>query len=200
MRFDQNVPTKRTDLVCDDLPPIEAQQLNRFLLPINRCYEQSLEKWDGLYCSKGGCQEDLILIKKHPPDLVWVMARRYVCSLLDAINHEEIFVLLLFFNVRWGELCLGADWLETNKRKSTNQIWAIKAVLSDAQDNAVALKLLLGKLQQRDERVLRCLVRHSWRQVHVQNVVQWAEDRFPDAVLLRCYVQFQRNLRWSGLG
>lgn len=27
MHIDQNEPTKRTDLVCDDLPPIEAQQL-----------------------------------------------------------------------------------------------------------------------------------------------------------------------------
>lgn len=43
MRFDQNGPAKRTDLVCDDLPPIEAQQLNRFLLRTVRCYEQSLD-------------------------------------------------------------------------------------------------------------------------------------------------------------
>lgn len=73
MRFDQNGPTKRTDLVCDDLPPIEAQQLNRFLLRryTVRCYEQSLDvEWDREYCSKGGYREDLILIKTHPPGLV----------------------------------------------------------------------------------------------------------------------------------
>lgn len=101
--------------------------------------------------------------------------------------------------MRRGQRCFLADWLETDKREGTHQIRAIEAVLSDAQDNAVALELLLGKLQQRDERVLGCLVRHGRRQVHVQDVVQWTEDRFPDAVLLRCDVQFQRDLRWRGL-
>lgn len=44
MRIDQNGPTKRTDLGCDDLPPIEAQQLNRFLLrTFDGCYERSLD-------------------------------------------------------------------------------------------------------------------------------------------------------------
>lgn len=42
MRFDQNGPTKRTDLVCDDLPPIEAQQFSRFLLRAVRYYEHML--------------------------------------------------------------------------------------------------------------------------------------------------------------
>lgn len=83
--------------------------------------------------------------------------------LLDAVDHEEIFVLLLLFNVRRRQRGLGADWLETDEREGTHQIRAIEAVLSDAQDYAVALELLFGELQQRDERVLRCLVRHGRR-------------------------------------
>lgn len=102
--------------------------------------------------------------------------------------------------MRRGQRCFGADRLETDKREGAHQVRAIEAVLSDAQDNAVTLELLLGKLQQRDERVLRSLVRHGRRQVHVQDVIQWTEDRFPDAVLLRRDVQLQRDLRWLGLG
>lgn len=76
------------------------------------------------------------------------MMTHYVGSLLNAVDHEEIFVPLLFFNVWRGKLCLGADRLETDKRKSTNQIRAIQAILSDAQYDSVALEFLLRKLQQ----------------------------------------------------
>lgn len=43
MRIDQNGHAKRTDLGCDDLPPIEAQQRNGSLLRSIRYFERSLD-------------------------------------------------------------------------------------------------------------------------------------------------------------
>lgn len=129
----------------------------------------------------------------------WSEFHWWVGSLLDVVDHEEIVVLLLLFNVRWRQWWLGADRLETDKWECTHQIWTIEAVLADAKDYGVTLELLFGEFQQRDERMLRCLVRHGRRQVHIKDVVQRVEDRFPDAVLLRSDEQLQRDLRWRRL-
>lgn len=95
---------------------------------------------------------------------------------------------------------LGADRLEADEGEGAHQVRAVQAVLANAQDDAVTFELLLGELQQRDERVLRGFVRHGRREVHVQHVVQWVEDRFPGAELLRGNEQLQRDLGRRRLG
>lgn len=119
---------------------------------------------------------------------------------LDVVDHEEVLALLLLLDVGRRQRGLGADRLEADEGERAHQVRAVEAVLADAQHDAVALELLLGKLQQRDERVLRGLVRHRRRQVHVQHVVERAEDRLPGAELLRGHKQLQRDLGGCRLG
>lgn len=94
-----------------------------------------------------------------------------VALLLDVIDHEEVLVLLLLLDVRRGQRGLGADRLEADEGEGAYQIGSIEAILADTQNDTVALQLLFGEFKQRDERVLRGLVRHGRRQVHVQHVV-----------------------------
>lgn len=124
----------------------------------------------------------------------------YWSLFLDVVDHEEVLALLLLLDVGRRQRGLGADRLEADEGERAHQVRAVQAVLADAQDDAVALELLLGELQQRDERVLRGLVRHGRRQVHVQHVVQRVEDRFPGAELLRGHEQLQRDLGRRRLG
>lgn len=119
---------------------------------------------------------------------------------LDAVDHEEILALLLLLDVRRCQRGLGADRLEADEGERAHKVRAVQAVLADAQDDAVTFELLLGELQQRDERVLRGLVRHGRREVHVQHVVQGVEDRFPGAEFLRGHEQLQRDLGRRRLG
>lgn len=144
-----------------------------------------------------GIQKDLILINSHPHALrLSCYCIVLVALLLDVVDHEEELVLLLLLDVRRGQRGLGADRLEADKGKGAYQIWSVEAILADTQNDTVALQLLFGEFQQRDERVFRGLVGHGRRQVHVQHIVQGAEDRFPGAVLLRRDVELQCNLRW----
>lgn len=139
---------------------------------------------------------DLILIDEtHPHAFVWVDF-----LFLDVVDHEEVLALLLLLDVGRRQRGLGADRLEADEGERAHQVRAVEAVLADAQDDAVTLELLLGKLQQRDERVLRGLVRHRRRQVHVQHVIERAEDRLPGAELLRGHKQLQRDLGRRRLG
>lgn len=118
---------------------------------------------------------------------------------LDVVDHEEVLALLLLLDVGRGQRGLGADRLEADERERADQVRPVQAVLADTQDDAVALELLLGELEQRNERVLRGLVRHRRRQIHVQHVVQRVEDRLPGAELLRGDKQLQRDLGRGGL-
>lgn len=98
-----------------------------------------------------------------------------------------------------GQRGLGADRLEADERERADEVRPVQAILADAQDDAVTLELLLGELEQRNERVLRGLMRHRRRQIHVQHVVQRVEDRLPGAELLRGDEQLQRDLGGGGL-
>lgn len=156
MHIDQNEPTKRTDLVCDDLPPIEAQQLaGSYFIPFDVMNAPS----DGCYCCFEGRQSAKIWFWSIHTHQAW--SEFYSGLLLDVVDHEEILVLLLLFNVRRSQRWLGAHWLETDKWECTHQIGAIEAVLADAKNHGVTLKLFFGEFQQWDERMLRCLMGHS---------------------------------------
>lgn len=219
MRCDQNGFIGRTDLGCDDLPPIEARRPDVSLLwPVAARKKKLFPSlgpvvladakrvyWMPLRRARSGKKlevaarplaGDLILIDEtHPHAFVWVDF-----LFLDVVDHEEVLALLLLLDVGRRQRGLGADRLEADEGERAHQVRAVEAVLADAQDDAVTLELLLGKLQQRDERVLRGLVRHRRRQVHVQHVIERAEDRLPGAELLRGHKQLQRDLGRRRLG
>lgn len=66
MRIDQNGHAKRTDLGCDDLPPIEAQQRNGSLLRSIRYFERSLDDEMDVIVRKGGNRRRLHFNKNTP--------------------------------------------------------------------------------------------------------------------------------------
>lgn len=60
---------------------------------------------------------------------------------------------------------------EAQEQESFHQISAVGTILADAQNNAIAIQLLFGELQKRQERLLAGFVCQCLRQGHVQDVV-----------------------------
>lgn len=96
-------------------------------------------------------------------------------SVLDAVDEKEMIVVLTLL-VRRGHRRLGIQWGKSQEQESFYQIGSIGTILANAQHDAVAIQLLLGELQKRQERLLAGLVRQCLGQSHVQNVVVVIQD------------------------
>jgi len=78
--------------------------------------------------------------------------------ILDAVDEEEMIVVLTLSHW-WSQRGLGAQWGEAQEQEGLHQISSVGAILANAQNNTVAIQLLLGELQERKERLLAGFVR-----------------------------------------
>lgn len=65
---------------------------------------------------------------------------------------------------------------EAQEHESFHQVCTIGTILADAQHNAVAIELLFGEFQKRQERLLAGFVCQSLGQSNVQDVVVVIQD------------------------
>lgn len=100
---------------------------------------------------------------------------KLVGLVLDAVEEKEMIVVLALLMGR-GQWGLGVQWGEAQEQKSFHQVGAVGAVLADAQHNTIAIQLLFGELQKRQERLLAGLVRQRFGQGHVQDVAVVIQD------------------------
>jgi len=97
---------------------------------------------------------------------------------LDAVEKEEMIVVLslLMWGCKWW---LRTQWGEAQEHESLHQVSAVGTILADAQHNAIAVQLLFGEFQKRQERLLAGFVCQCLGQCHVQDVIVVIQDRVP---------------------
>jgi len=86
--------------------------------------------------------------------------------LLDIVDHGHDVVVLRHL------LVTGRHDGEAQEHEDAHQRRAVGSVALEADEHLVALELLLGELEQRDEAVARALGQHRRGDVHEQDVVE----------------------------
>lgn len=117
---------------------------------------------------------------------------RLLLDVIDEIQIARIAAVLQLLGRR--QMRLGTERLKAQEQKRAHQILAIDAILAHAQHNAVHVQLVLGELQQRDERLLGGLGQQNVGQRNVQHVVVRVQHRLPAAAHRLRHVQLQRDL------
>lgn len=94
---------------------------------------------------------------------------------LDAVDEKDVIIILTLL-MRWSQRRFGVQRGEAQEHESFHQVSAVGTLFLHAKHNAVAVQLLFGELQKRQERLLAGFVRQRLRQSHIQDVVVMVQD------------------------
>lgn len=71
-------------------------------------------------------------------------------SFFDVIDEEKIIVVLTML-LWWRQWRLWIEWSESEKHEGLHQVCTVGTILTNAQDNTIAVQLLFGELEKREE-------------------------------------------------
>lgn len=91
-------------------------------------------------------------------------------SFFDVIDEEKIIVVLSML-LWWRQWRLWIEWSESEKHEGLHQVCTVGTILTNAQDNTIAVQLLFGELEKREEWLLAGLVCQCFRQDNIKDVV-----------------------------
>lgn len=89
-----------------------------------------------------------------------------ILLLIDVVDEEEV---VLVDGLRRCQFGFGRERLKTEKEESSHQIGTILAIFLHAQNDTVALQLLLRKVQEGDEWLFRRCWQQNWWQCNIQD-------------------------------
>jgi len=99
-------------------------------------------------------------------------------TLVDVVDHRNDIIVLR------AELVVGRHDGEAEEHEDAHERVPVGPRALEADEHLVALELLFGELEQRDEGVARALGQHARRYVHVEHAIR--EQRLPlDLALVR---------------